>query len=73
MLSLSILQPPIVPLVVVRVRALIFDAVISVDFNSSVLIYVAEILPEVICEAAISIALTVSAESVPVKMPSLSI
>ncbi|WP_240648848.1 hypothetical protein [Butyricimonas faecalis] len=67
------LHPPMVPLVVVRVRALMFPAVMSEVFRETTSIREAEIVPEVICEASRCNAFTVSAESFPVKMPSLSI
>ncbi|WP_259431556.1 hypothetical protein [Butyricimonas virosa] len=73
MLSLSILHPPMLPLVVVRVRALMFPAVMSEAFREATSIREAEIVPEVICVASRCNVFTVSAESFPVKMPSLSI
>ena len=60
------------PLVTFSVSASMFPAVIREAFNAAVSIRAAEIVPEVICEALTSMALTVSVESVPVKMPSLS-
>ena len=50
-----------------------FPAVIKEAFNAAVSMRAAAIIPDVIWEALMEIVLIVSAESVPVKTPSLSI
>ena len=60
------------PFVTFKVRASMFPAVIKEAFNAAVSMRAAAIIPDVIWEALMEIVLIVSAESVPVKTPSLS-